>query len=207
MVLRYYADIVGEIKRFSDEGRSLFQFREPLRLNRHLRLECDTGRVRIIDDSCHFEISEASRDAARFPIDFFVTDPRRAAHHSRRGAVERHDRDRRPAALAGARHRGQHLACKFPHALCPRNHANRRADDVTYCPDPLQSRTTHEVPMPADAHLKVALTTNSLVQVDAGFADARQVVFYRVTREGATFEDVVKLHASVRKTVGDKHRR
>lgn len=72
MVLRYYADIVGEIKRFSDEGRSLFQFREPLRLNRHLRLECDTGRVRIIDDSCHFDISEASRDAARFPIDFFV---------------------------------------------------------------------------------------------------------------------------------------
>ena len=47
--------------------------------------------------------------------------------------------------------------------------------------------------MPADAHLKVALTTNSLVQVDAGFADARQVVFYRVTREGSTFEDVVKL--------------
>ncbi len=72
MVLRYYADIVGEIKRFSDEGRSLFQFREPLRLNRHLRLECDTGRVRIIDDACQFDISEASRDAARFPIDFFV---------------------------------------------------------------------------------------------------------------------------------------
>ena len=58
--------------------------------------------------------------------------------------------------------------------------------------------------MPADAHLKVALTTNSLVQVDAGFADARQVVFYRVTREGATFEDVVKLHRAVPKTTGDK---
>ena len=36
--------------------------------------------------------------------------------------------------------------------------------------------------MPAHAHLRVALTTNSLVQVDAGFTDARQVVFYRVTR-------------------------
>ena len=57
--------------------------------------------------------------------------------------------------------------------------------------------------MPADGHLKVALTTNSLVQVDAGFADARQVVFYRVTRKGATFEDVVKLNGQVRKTVGD----
>ena len=72
MLLRYYADIVGEVKRFSDEGRSLFQFRDPLRLNRHLRLDCDTGRVRIIDDICRFDISEASRDAARFPIDFFV---------------------------------------------------------------------------------------------------------------------------------------
>ena len=58
--------------------------------------------------------------------------------------------------------------------------------------------------MPADAHLKVALTTNSLVQVDAGFADARQVVFYRVTRDGATFEDVVKMHRAVPKTTGEK---
>jgi hypothetical protein len=72
MLLRYFTDIGGEIRRFSDEGRSLFQFREPLRLNRHLRLDCDTGRVRITDEFCHFEISEASRDAARFPIDFFV---------------------------------------------------------------------------------------------------------------------------------------
>jgi nitrogen fixation protein NifX len=57
--------------------------------------------------------------------------------------------------------------------------------------------------MTADAHLKVALTTNSLVQVDAGFADARQVVFYRVTRDGATFEDVVKMHGPARKSAGD----
>ncbi len=58
--------------------------------------------------------------------------------------------------------------------------------------------------MSAQAHLKVALTTNSLVQVDAGFADARQVVFYRVTRDGATFEDVVKMHGPARKSAGDK---
>ena len=58
--------------------------------------------------------------------------------------------------------------------------------------------------MPANAHLKVALTTNSLVQVDAGFADARQVVFYRVARDGATFEDVVKMHRAVPRTTGDK---
>jgi hypothetical protein len=72
MLLRYFADIVDEVKRFSDEGRSLFQFREPLRLNRHLRLDCDTVRVRIAGDVCQFEIGEAHRDAARFPIDFFV---------------------------------------------------------------------------------------------------------------------------------------
>ena len=58
--------------------------------------------------------------------------------------------------------------------------------------------------MPADGHLKVALTTNSLVQVDAGFADARQVVFYRVTRDGATFEDVVKMHHAMPRTAGAK---
>jgi nitrogen fixation protein NifX len=58
--------------------------------------------------------------------------------------------------------------------------------------------------MTAHAHLKVALTTNSLVQVDAGFADARQVVFYRVTSDGATFEDVVKMHGPARKDSDDK---
>ena len=72
MLLRYFADIVDEVKRFSDEGRSLFQFREPLRLNRHLRLECDTVRVRNADDAWHFDIGAAFRDARNFPIDFFV---------------------------------------------------------------------------------------------------------------------------------------
>jgi nitrogen fixation protein NifX len=52
--------------------------------------------------------------------------------------------------------------------------------------------------MPAHAHLKVALTTNSLVQVDAGFADARQVVFYRVSRDNVAFEDAVKFHGAPR---------
>ena len=72
MLLRYFADIVNEVRRFSDEGRSLFQFREPFRLNRHLRLDCDTVRVRSSDDAWHFEIGAAFRDARSFPIDFFV---------------------------------------------------------------------------------------------------------------------------------------
>ena len=49
--------------------------------------------------------------------------------------------------------------------------------------------------MDTSTHLKVAFTTNSLVHVDAGFADAKQVVFYQVTREGASFMDVVNLAA------------
>ena len=72
MLLCYFADIVGEIRRFSDEGRSLFQFRETLRINRHLRLDCDTARVRFDGDACHFDIGDAFRDSSRFPIDFFV---------------------------------------------------------------------------------------------------------------------------------------
>lgn len=52
--------------------------------------------------------------------------------------------------------------------------------------------------MATGTHLKVAFTTNSLVHVDAGFADARQVVFYQVTREGASFMDVVTLAAPPR---------
>jgi len=72
ILLRYFADIISEIKRYSDEGRSLFQFREPLRMNRHLRLDCDTVRPRIAGDVCQFDLGEAFRDAGRFPIDFFV---------------------------------------------------------------------------------------------------------------------------------------
>jgi len=53
--------------------------------------------------------------------------------------------------------------------------------------------------MQAGSHLRVALTTNSLVHVDAGFADARQVVFYNVTREGATFVDVMPFGGALRK--------
>ena len=57
--------------------------------------------------------------------------------------------------------------------------------------------------MQAGSHLRVALTTNSLVHVDAGFADARQVVFYNVTREGATFVDVMPFGGALRKPPAD----
>ncbi|PPQ37772.1 nitrogen fixation protein [Rhodopila globiformis] len=39
-------------------------------------------------------------------------------------------------------------------------------------------------------HLRIAVTTNSLIQVDASFAAARQVVFYDVAKDVAEFVDV-----------------
>lgn len=40
-------------------------------------------------------------------------------------------------------------------------------------------------------HLRIAITTNSLIQCDANFAAAKQVVFYDVTRDSSEFVDVV----------------
>ena len=40
-------------------------------------------------------------------------------------------------------------------------------------------------------HLRIAVTTNSLIQVDANFAAAKQVVFYDVAPQTSEFVDVV----------------
>lgn len=40
-------------------------------------------------------------------------------------------------------------------------------------------------------HLRIAVTTNSLLRVDANFAAAKQVVFYDVARDASEFIDVV----------------
>jgi hypothetical protein len=52
------------------------------------------------------------------------------------------------------------------------------------------------------AHLRIAITTNSLVQVDANFASARQVVFYDVARDESEFVDVVKFSPGGKKGLG-----
>ncbi len=44
--------------------------------------------------------------------------------------------------------------------------------------------------MAQSGHVKVALTTNSLTEVDADFANARQIMFYDVSCDGAVFLDV-----------------
>lgn len=42
------------------------------------------------------------------------------------------------------------------------------------------------------AHVKVALTTNSLTEVDADFVSARQILIYDVSANGVTFLDAVQ---------------
>lgn len=77
MLTQYVTDIVAEIKRFSDEDRVLYQYRQAIPFNRHYRFDCDNPRVRIDDGICHFEISPIHRDPARTPIDFYVVQDER----------------------------------------------------------------------------------------------------------------------------------
>jgi nitrogen fixation protein NifX len=51
-------------------------------------------------------------------------------------------------------------------------------------------------------HLRIALTTNSLVNVDANFAAAKQVVFYDVDRDNSEFVDVVHFTPGGKKGAG-----
>lgn len=51
-------------------------------------------------------------------------------------------------------------------------------------------------------HLRIAVTTNSLIQLDASFAAAKQVVFYDVTRDASEFVDVVHFGKGAKKGLG-----
>jgi len=46
--------------------------------------------------------------------------------------------------------------------------------------------------MPDTGHIKIAVTTNGLTQVDANFVGAKHVVFYDVTHDSSMFLDIVK---------------
>jgi len=55
------------------------------------------------------------------------------------------------------------------------------------------------------ARVKIAITTNNLTEVDAGFANAGQVVIYDVSAEQAEFLDCVQFRGGARKTAsGEK---
>jgi hypothetical protein len=73
LLTQYFTDIVGEIHKFADEDRVLYQFRSPGFFNRHFRLDCDNPRFHAGDGGYRFEVGAAYVDASRFPIDFFLT--------------------------------------------------------------------------------------------------------------------------------------
>jgi nitrogen fixation protein NifX len=52
--------------------------------------------------------------------------------------------------------------------------------------------------MHSAGHIKIAITTNSLTEVDAGFANAGQVVVYNVSSEDAEFLDCVQFRGGSR---------
>lgn len=51
-------------------------------------------------------------------------------------------------------------------------------------------------------HLRLALTTNNLVEVDTSFAVAKQVVFFDVARDASEFVDVVNFRRAAKKGPG-----
>jgi hypothetical protein len=71
MLVEFFSDIVGEIKRFADEDRILCQFRRRAPFNRHFRFDCDNPKADYDSEFVQFEIGPLYRDPARYPIDFF----------------------------------------------------------------------------------------------------------------------------------------
>jgi nitrogen fixation protein NifX len=51
-------------------------------------------------------------------------------------------------------------------------------------------------------HLRIAIATNSLVQMDANFAAARQMAFYDVSSDTSEFVDVVQFTRGTKKKKG-----
>lgn len=72
LLTQYFVDIVGEIKKFADEDRILYQFRQATPFNRHFRFDCDNPKSTERDGAVIIEIGERYRDAVRYPIDFFL---------------------------------------------------------------------------------------------------------------------------------------
>lgn len=72
LLSQYFTDIVGEVRRFADEDRVLYQFQPRPFFNRHFRYDCENPRVRVDDTHVAFDYSAAHEPAALFPIDFFA---------------------------------------------------------------------------------------------------------------------------------------
>lgn len=73
LLMQYFFDIVGEIRKFADEDRVLYQFRQKYRFNRHFRFDCDNPKVVQEAETWRIEIGPGYRDPARYPIDFYLS--------------------------------------------------------------------------------------------------------------------------------------
>jgi hypothetical protein len=72
MLMQYFTDIVAEVKKFSDEDRVLYQFRQALPFNRHFRFDCDNPKFEQQSDGIILDIGDKYSDCARYPVDFFM---------------------------------------------------------------------------------------------------------------------------------------
>lgn len=72
MLMQYFTDIVEEVRKFADEDRVLYQFRQPLPFNRHFRFDCDNPKFQLRDGYVMLDIGNLYSNSARYPIDFFL---------------------------------------------------------------------------------------------------------------------------------------
>ena len=73
LLLQYFFDLVGEIRKFADEDRVLYQFRQKFPyFNRHFRFDCDNPRFSHDAAQLTVELSARYRDVVRYPIDFYL---------------------------------------------------------------------------------------------------------------------------------------
>ncbi|MCW2273781.1 hypothetical protein GJ654_08685 [Rhodoblastus acidophilus] len=67
-----FFDLGGDIRRYSDEGRTLYQFQRKGPFNRHFRFDCDNPKTTFEGDFVQIDIPAPYRDSARYAIDFFA---------------------------------------------------------------------------------------------------------------------------------------
>lgn len=67
-----FFDLGGEIRRYSDEGRTLYQFQRKGPFNRHFRFDCDNPKATFSGDFVEIDIPAPYRDSARYAIDFYA---------------------------------------------------------------------------------------------------------------------------------------
>ncbi|MEY4579975.1 MAG: hypothetical protein RL701_4678 [Pseudomonadota bacterium] len=72
MLGQYFLDIIGEVKRFADEDRVLYQFHHRGFFNRHFRYDCDSPTMTLEGDYYQFKLNRAQSDTKAFPFDFYV---------------------------------------------------------------------------------------------------------------------------------------